>query len=365
MIEPLHLLDIPADAEHGWKYEAVHRLIVASRLDSQGNTDLVPSVRSLAADRANRLYCEQQWILAVQGSQEVGWAQVGLPIHEDREKASISVSVHPRMRRQGIGSALLDWGETLIAHANRTVMFSSVVYTPAEDHEPYLTTEEGSRVPVGAASVAFSRKKGYALAHAERRSVLNVPMDPSLTQHLMEQTLPHTEGYRLHTWYDTIPQEWKEPFARLKEAFSSDAPQGALQFEQEHWNTERVDQMVRDIHGQENFFVMTAAEHVATGELAGFTELRWPQTPGEQAAEQWFTIVSRAHRGHRLGMWMKLANLGELTSRCPEIRRVHTDNAQENSHMLAINIAMGFTPNGGNALMTKSVQRTPIPVRDA
>ena len=360
MTEPFQLVDIPPidspDNEHGWKYEAVHRLITANRLASQGNTDLVASVQSLIADRASQLYQDQQWVLAVRGPEdapeELGWAWVGFTIHEDLDKAQLQVSVHPEMRRQGIGSALLAWGEALISQTTRTLMFGGAVYEDKADHEPYFTTPEGSTVPTTAPSVTFSINRGYEIAQAERRSVLDVPMDPALTTQLMEQTLPHTAGYRLHTWSNTIPQEWKEPFARLKEEYSTDVPQGALQFEQEHWNPDRVDQMVREILDQGNLFVMTAAEHIATGELAGFTEFRWPAQPGE-AAEQWFTVVLREHRGHRLGMWMKLVNLSELIRRHPEIRRIHTDNAQENAHMLAINIAMGFRPNGGTALMVK------------
>ena len=364
MTPPFRLLDIPAidspdDAEHGWKYEAVHRLAIANRLVVQGNTDQVPSVQSFIADRASQLYQEQQWVLAVQGPQdapqEVGWAWVGLPIYEDLDKAQIQMVVHPEMRCRGIGSALLAWGEDLIAQAGRTLIFSGATYGTSDDHEPYLITEQGTTAPIEAPCVCFPRKRGYEVAQTERRSVLTVPLEADLAGRLMAQTEPYTSDYLLHTWFCEIPEEWKDSFVRLKETFSVDTPQGTVEFDQEVWNRDRVDRMVQEILDQGDVFLMTVAEHIASGELAGFTELRWPRESGGEAASQWFTLVSREHRGHRLGMWMKLVNTEELTIRRPEIRRVHTENAQENAHMLAINIAMGFQPNGGIALMTKNL----------
>jgi len=361
MIEPYRLLDIPPidspdNDEHGWKYRAVHELARADRLAAHGNDDQTPSVHKLIAQRAGRLHFDQQWVLAVRETGDapraLGWAWVGLPIHEDLDKAQLQICVHPRMRGRGVGSALLEWGETLISHTARTLVFSASVYGTKEDREPYLEISDG-KVPAAAPGVSFLTNRGYGLAHAERCSVLAMPMDPGLYQKLMAATVPYTAEYRLHTWFCEIPEEWKDSFARLKEEFSCDAPQGTVTFEQEHWNRGRVDQMVREILNQGNVFLMTAAEHAATGELVGFTELRWPRGGGVEAASQWFTIVSREHRGHRLGMWIKLVNASELVALNPGIRRIHTDNAQENVHMLGINIAMGFTPNGGIALLTK------------
>ena len=45
---------------------------------------------------------------------------------------------------------------------------------------------------------------------------------------------------------------------------------------------------------------------------------------------------------HRLGLWMKAANLQQLLDANPDAARVHTWNADENAHMLAINEVLGF-----------------------
>jgi hypothetical protein len=61
-------------------------------------------------------------------------------------------------------------------------------------------------------------------------------------------------------------------------------------------------------------------------------------------AYQWDTIVLRDHRGHRLGMLAKVINLRMLLREVPEARRVVAWNAESNTHMVAINDAIGFQP---------------------
>jgi len=358
MTDSLQLLDIPSvgsldDDDHGWKYQAVHDIEKACHIDMDGTTDESPSVRELVARRANQVHYEQRWTLAVDGSGPLGWAYVRLPTHENLDKAEVMVCVHPSSRRQGIGSALLAWCEDTVLGARRTLAFAEVIFGARVDHEPYVETIKGGKVPARTACVEFPMNRGYQLSHADRRSRLDLPVDPGLAAQLMGQTLPYTDGYRLHTWFGGIPDRWMDPFARLKEAFSRDAPMGEVPFDEEVWCSDRVDQMVREILDQGNLLLMTAVECVATGELVGFTEFRWPDDRDAEAASQYFTIVSAGHRGHRLGMWMKLVNAAEIMRLCPGIKRVHTDNAQENIHMLGINAAMGFRPNGGIAEMSK------------
>ena len=63
-----------------------------------------------------------------------------------------------------------------------------------------------------------------------------------------------------------------------------------------------------------------------------------------RAASQDDTLVLREHRGHALGMLLKLENLALLERDFPGHPSVITWNADENRHMLAVNEALGFTP---------------------
>ena len=64
--------------------------------------------------------------------------------------------------------------------------------------------------------------------------------------------------------------------------------------------------------------------------------------------EQWTTVVAAPHRGHRLGLLLKAANLQGLAVDQPEARYVDTWNAGENDHMLAINTLVGFRPHSAH-----------------
>jgi GNAT superfamily N-acetyltransferase len=48
--------------------------------------------------------------------------------------------------------------------------------------------------------------------------------------------------------------------------------------------------------------------------------------------------------GHRLGLWIKLADLEPLVREHPEVQAIDTFNADDNRWMIAINEAMGFVP---------------------
>ena len=56
------------------------------------------------------------------------------------------------------------------------------------------------------------------------------------------------------------------------------------------------------------------------------------------------TLVLPRHRGHRLGLALKVANLRAVQRAHPDRRVLHTWNAEENGPMVAVNNAMGFRP---------------------
>lgn len=87
--------------------------------------------------------------------------------------------------------------------------------------------------------------------------------------------------------------------------------------------------------------LITAAQHVETGELAGFTELGiGPDLTA--TTHQHDTLVLREHRGHRLGQLIKCAALLRWSDIAPESPSIITYNAEENRPMLSINEALGF-----------------------
>ncbi len=58
------------------------------------------------------------------------------------------------------------------------------------------------------------------------------------------------------------------------------------------------------------------------------------------------TVVHPLHRGHRLGLAVKLANLDFLAEQAPAVRLIVTGNAQTNAPMIAVNDMLGFEVAG-------------------
>ena len=79
--------------------------------------------------------------------------------------------------------------------------------------------------------------------------------------------------------------------------------------------------------------------------------------PEKTAVYQDDTLVLGPHRGHALGLRMKLANLVALAETDPSRTRIYTWNADENAHMLAINIALGFEPTAIESAWQRPVSR--------
>ena len=92
-------------------------------------------------------------------------------------------------------------------------------------------------------------------------------------------------------------------------------------------------------------FLIAVAQHLASGRLVACTELAiGAEAPGQ--AWQMLTVVRPDHRGHRLGLAVKLANLDALARQEPRVGVVVTGNAVVNAPMIAVNDMMGFEVAG-------------------
>ena len=103
---------------------------------------------------------------------------------------------------------------------------------------------------------------------------------------------------------------------------------------------------------------VVAARHDASGELGGFTQVE----VGQERADRGFqalTAVVRAHRGHRLGLLLKLAMMELLAEAEPQVRQLFTMNTETNEHMIAINETLGYRVLG------KPVRSWELPAADA
>jgi RimJ/RimL family protein N-acetyltransferase len=57
-------------------------------------------------------------------------------------------------------------------------------------------------------------------------------------------------------------------------------------------------------------------------------------------------MVTRPHRGHRLGLLVKVAMMDRLAEAEPQVERIVTWNNADNEHMIGINEALGYEVAG-------------------
>lgn len=258
--------------------------------------------------------------LARAGDVVVGAAALYLPTLDNLGNAFGELVVHPAHRRRGTGRALLEQLAAAARAAGRVRLIGEV-------HSPLDADGPG----VGFASAAGAVR---ALATTRRRLALppapaDVPAAPG--------------GYEPVGWLGPTPERWRADIAVLTGRMTLDAPLDDLHLDPERYDARRVRDRdaARAARGMRTS--VTAVRHVATGRLVAFTDVVVRAgVPGH--AEQADTLVAPDHRGHRLGMLVKLANLMRLRAAHPAVTAVDTVNADSNPWMVAINDALGFRP---------------------
>jgi GNAT superfamily N-acetyltransferase len=360
----LELAPVPSvDHPDAWAYHGMAAVDRAVETANLGYDDLARPVRQIVSGMLHQEYTRKQRFVAVLDRPDgtaptvddvVGYVFLAMTLKENTHTADIYVGVHPDHRRQGIGTALAARAEEIAADAGRTTFFgwSLTPREAADDEEALVPATGAGRLPADAAGVRFALTRGYTLEQVERMSRLDLPVAPDrLAAFEAEARAKAGDDYRTHTW-EGIPEQWHEGYAQLMTRKSTDVPQGALDFGEETWDAERVRVHLADRADSGQRLLTTLVEHVPSGEVvAGTSFLLQDGKPAFVSQEE--TIVLRAHRGHRLGMLVKAVNLRELAARYPRTERVHTFNAEENAHMLAINVALGFRPSGAEGELQK------------
>lgn len=262
------------------------------------------------------------WIVR-DGDDVVASAHLYLPQRDNRHYGLANVLVAPSQRRSGLGSHLLAHAADRARDAGRT----------------HLALGAGATDP----GSAFLRAAGARLAMIEKqRRLLLPPADPAALERLAEQARAASPGYRLVQWAGPTPVRWRDDLAPLIARMSTDAPQGELTSEPQRWDADRVAERDAGAFANGVRSVVTAARG-PDGHLVAFTEASTCAVQ-DGFASQGDTLVALEHRGRRLGLRIKLANLELLCREHPEVRAIDTFNADDNRWMIAVNEAMGFVP---------------------
>ncbi|WPU08376.1 GNAT family N-acetyltransferase [Pseudarthrobacter oxydans] len=328
-------------------FTVCHDMRVAHELELWGNLDRCPTLAEAVEFWRGNEYEERRLYLARLGREPVGFCSVTLPLRENTYTAGIDVLISPAHRRQGLGRILRQHAETVARERGRMSLdaYHEVPLANA-DGAVLLPAKSGAGgLPLTAPAVAFALASGYELEQVERSSRLGLPVAPELLDQLEAEASSRAAGYGLTGWDDHCPEALVDAYARLKATMTEDVPIAGMDWEGEDWDAARVRDEERTLFRGGVQSAVTAALHLSTGELVAYTVLNWrPGVPDTIAQQD--TLVAGGHRGHRLGLLVKLANLRRAQGRWPSVRSVLTWNAIENRHMLAINNALGFRPAG-------------------
>lgn len=190
-----------------------------------------------------------------------------------------------------------------------------------------------------------------ALAFAERHGLPCRSREVNRRQHLAEvdraaldamhrDAAAHAAAYEVVRLEGPVPEPLLEAYAVMVAAIN-DAPLDDLEADDEVYTPARIRayeqaQALRGLRVRRLY-----ARHRETGDLAGETVVV-VDTERPHLAHQHDTSVVRAHRGHRLGLLLKLEMLRWLEEVEPQVRTVDTWNAESNDHMVAVNEALGY-----------------------
>jgi RimJ/RimL family protein N-acetyltransferase len=254
------------------------------------------------------------------GDEACGGYVLELSQRENRHMGFVNFTVTPAHRRHGIGTELLRHAAQTACGQLRTLLFTYI--------------------KVGSAAEAFADGMGGRPGLVSVRRVLDIDAIPAgHLAALLARAGRAAAGYSLLSWEGPAPPERIDEVAALRNALA-DAPHQPGK-EVRVVDAEWIRQGERRSAKQGLRRYSVAARYNRSGELAGLTQVCVdPHTP--DWASQLVTAVSRAHRGHRLGLLVKVVMLDLLARAEPGLRRMSTGNAQDNVHMVAINEEIGF-----------------------
>ena len=283
----------------------------------------------LGAQVGERVLAFAGWV----GDEVVVTGVLELPRMDNLDTARLDVATHPDHRRRGRGTAMLEHLTALAVEHGRSTLQSDVSWD-------YDAPAGGAGVP----GVELLTRHGFTFSLGDVKRVLDLPVGDALLDRLAADAAPRQAAYTLRDWSGPVPQDLLEEFGTLIGSLMTEAPTGDLHLEPEVYDEARIraEEELLVASGRRKYTTVAVAPD---GTLAAYSELGVPDhDPGR--VYQWGTLVRRAHRGHRLGMATKVHNLRRLQAAEPDRTSVVTWNAEVNTHMIAVNEALGFRPAG-------------------
>jgi GNAT superfamily N-acetyltransferase len=300
---------------------ACHDLVVAAQPVDDPNFP-PPSLRMLRGWLAHGFPDEPQqcWFATADSGAPLGCYALELPERENRQNGFVNLLVGVGSRRRGVGTALLAHAARQAETAGRTLLMA--------------------HARVGGPGSAFATAVGAKAGIQEVRRILDVGPDlHARLPGLRSDAEAHAAGYSVRQWVGPTAADMVPGVCEINMA-EADAPHDAA-YEPITWDADRLRAAEQRSVTQGTRDYTVVAVHDGTGEIAALTQVAIDPAGAPGWAYQQLTAVTRPHRGHRLGLLVKVAMLEWLGTAEPELRHVMTGNAAANEHMIAVNEALG------------------------
>lgn len=303
--------------------KAVAILEAAAEIDDPDHWPLIPELHVGFLKYGWDMEPGDQYLYVPDGSDEpVGVLDIEMPKRDNLQLVWCGLVVHPDHRRQGHGTAMAEEVVRRTSEANRSIIWTGT----AED-------DEGSR--------AFAERLGfkYASHDARRRQVL-ADVDWAEVDRLEEKARAASEEYALERVVAPIDDKLLAELIEVTAAIN-DAPMGELTFEPEVFDLDRLRAVEQAREGRGDTIYRILARHRETGVVGGHTLVAVnPLRPDR--VFQGDTAVHRDHRGHRLGMALKIDMMRWLADVEPGIEVIETWNNADNTFMISVNESIGY-----------------------
>lgn len=270
----------------------------------------------------------------------VGRGLAELTDDPDSPAAWLTVEVDRDFRGRGIGAALFDAVTALVPEKPVQQVY---LLHGADGGERIPSPTGFGSVPLDHPGTRFLLARGFSLGQVVRVSSLRLPVEVQAA--FADASAAAGPDYAVHLWSGPAPERWLEGLAIARSRMATDAPWAGIEPDSGRWTADRVREAdAREATGG-RIRLTAIVEHLPSGRLAAYNELSVPPEK-RRSVTQYDTLVLADHRGHRLGMLVKSANLLALQREHPGHPAVGTYNAEENRHMLSVNEALGFVPIG-------------------
>jgi GNAT superfamily N-acetyltransferase len=255
---------------------------------------------------------------------------LGLPMLDNTGTATADLGTAPTHRRQGHATTMLDHLVAVARAHDRSVLFTEVGHS-------LESGPEGRGEP----GPEFAAARGFTFALGDIQRELDPVAAAPVLDEVAAEIRPWREHYRIGSFAGPVPADLLASYVALDARVSTDAPMGELDLEPEVADLGSWREMEQVLAAQRRTMYSAVALDAA-GQVVAYTLA----VVSAEAARcfQWGTLVAPEHRGHRLGLAVKVANLRLLSGHRPEIRSVVTYNAEATAAMVAVNDRLGFRP---------------------